>query len=109
MSRTSFSESYMQYGFYIFVVVVLLIFVLMYLFYMTPEREKQMKLNGCFNSYDCRMCVYTAYCNELGMEFNQIILKEQIICSMNFKNITSMDFTFNIINRTALKERYADC
>jgi len=100
---------YIKKGFFILTAIYIIIFFSIWIFFMTPDQKKEMQSNQCFGNYDCKHCVYQSFCKEINLNLNQVVLGDKIICSDDFQNLTSIDFTFTILNKRGLIERYPDC
>lgn len=102
---------YMKRGFFILVVITLSIGVIIYLS-LSPETKAEMSKIKCQNDYDCRICLYQSYCEEIGLIYRDIpsILQNKITCyGIILDNITELDYKFTISDQESLEKRYSQC
>jgi hypothetical protein len=107
--KFDFAEFYMKYGFWIITIIVIILFIVVWRYYLTKEEYNELQSNQCFSDYACKSCIFKSYCEELGLEYNQKALRKKIICSDNLQNLTSIDYTFTIIDEWALYRKYSNC
>ena len=106
MTKFEFAEWFMKYGFFILMSLVVLMLIITW--FVIPQKQKdKIGKSQCFYVYDCRNCIGKSYCKEVGLEYKDILPPyNKIVCLDNILNLTTMEYTFNILNKEELEKRY---